>query len=198
MWLMSEHSVYGGFPKSGELDIMESSGNRDYVCGHMSRGVDWTQNNIHFGPSRQQKWSHAVAKINTSTTYADAFHIWELIWTEKYVAYRVDGEETYRMTAPGGNGSLWDMAGFEGDNIYASGGPMAPFDQEFYFILSSAFGGWPFSSTCSPPAPWDKDSTHPRREFWEAKDSWIEDWKQPFQVDYIRLYQDIELPDRKC
>ena len=33
LWLMPAHSVYGGWPASGEVDIMESSGNRDYFCG---------------------------------------------------------------------------------------------------------------------------------------------------------------------
>jgi len=34
---------YGGWPKSGEIDLVESSGNREYHCGATSRGVDTVQ-----------------------------------------------------------------------------------------------------------------------------------------------------------
>ena len=60
----------------------------------------------------------------------------------------LDGEEIYRLTAPGPNGGLFDVAGFTGDNIWASGGPMAPFDTEFYLVLSAQSG---LSFTFFPP-----------------------------------------------
>ena len=69
---------------------------------------------------------------------------------------------------------------------------MAPFDRRFHLILSAAFGGWPFYSHCSPPAPWDEDSSSPRRQFWEAREEWGPTWTQPFQVDYIRVYQQLD------
>jgi uncharacterized protein (DUF2147 family) len=34
IWISSTHSVYGGWPRSGEIDIMESKGNDDYVDGN--------------------------------------------------------------------------------------------------------------------------------------------------------------------
>ena len=39
IWLLSENQTYGPFPQSGEIDLMEASGNRDYHCGHTSRGL---------------------------------------------------------------------------------------------------------------------------------------------------------------
>ena len=50
-------------------------------------------------------------------------------------------------------------------------------------------GGWPFYQHCSPPAPWDEHSPIKRRQFWESRDSWFSSWKQPFSIDYIRVYQ---------
>ena len=41
LWLMPEESVYGSNPRSGEIDISESSGMRNFHCGSYSRGVDW-------------------------------------------------------------------------------------------------------------------------------------------------------------
>ena len=38
LWLMPVTDIYGGFPASGEIDMMESSGNWFYYCGQQSRG----------------------------------------------------------------------------------------------------------------------------------------------------------------
>ena len=186
---MPEHSVYGGWPASGKVDIMESSGNRDYHCGKTSFGVDWVQTNIHFGPDREHQWSNGDRKENQSVTYADDFHVWVMDWTENHIAFSIDGEETYRLTAPGEPGGLFGFAGFEGNNIYSEGGPMAPFDQEFNFILSVQSGGWPFYDYCSPPAPWAQGSKSPKKELWAAKDQWLPSWQQPFTIDYIRVFK---------
>ena len=46
----------------------------------------------------------------------------------------------FRLTAPGPPGGLFDYAGLPGDNIWATGGPMAPFDTNFYLIISAQSG----------------------------------------------------------
>ena len=108
-----------------------------------------------------------------------------ILWN---VSIRLDGEETRRITPP--EGGMWELGGFEGDNIYEDGNVMAPFDQEFHFILSTAPGvTWPFSN-CDPPMPWDPNSEDPGRQFWESRDDWISSFNQPFLIDYIRVYQD--------
>ena len=84
---------------------------------------------------------------------------------------------------------LFDFAGLDGENIYKTGGPLAPFDRDFYIILSAQSGHWPFYDNCSPPAPWSHKSRKPRREFWEARGSWFKTWTQPFTIDYIRVFQ---------
>ena len=43
LWMMPTEGVYGGWPRSGEIDISESSGMRVLQCGENSRGVDWFQ-----------------------------------------------------------------------------------------------------------------------------------------------------------
>ena len=43
IWMMPTDGVYGGWPRSGEIDINESSGSRYLQCGDNSRGVDWFQ-----------------------------------------------------------------------------------------------------------------------------------------------------------
>ena len=51
-----------------------------------------------------------------------------------------DGEEVYRLKAPGPDGGLFEYAGLPGENIWAGGGPMAPFDKPFYLIISVQTG----------------------------------------------------------
>lgn len=45
-----------------------------------------------------------------------------------------------RLAAPGPPGGLFDYAGLPGENIWATGGPMAPFDTDFHFIISAQSG----------------------------------------------------------
>ena len=86
---------------------------------------------------------------------------------------------------------MWEYGGFEGDNIYENGTRMAPFDKEFYFILSSAPGiRWPFGDKCEPPRPWNPDSEDPGKQFWESREDWIKSFTQPFLIDYVKVYQD--------
>ena len=103
--------------------------------------------------------------------------------------FRLDGEETRRITPP--KGGMWELGNFKGENIYADGGLMAPFDQEFHFILSTAPGVvWPFEPNCNPPMPWDPNSSDPGKQFWEAREEWISSFTQPFLIDYIKVFQD--------
>ena len=88
IWLLPENNKYGAFPASGEIDLMEATGNINYHCGTQSRGVDTVQTNIHYGPPGSQS-SGRLATVWTNTTddYAERFHIYELEWTEQYLAF---------------------------------------------------------------------------------------------------------------
>ena len=90
IWLMPEDNTYGGFPASGEIDLMESSGNENYHCGQQSRGVDTVQTNLHFGPAGlNPHWKNETLKSNRSVNYAEQFHIYEIDWTEQYLAFLI-------------------------------------------------------------------------------------------------------------
>ena len=103
--------------------------------------------------------------------------------------FRLDGEETRRITPP--EGGMWELGNFTGPNIYEDGTIMAPFDEEFYFILSTAPGVmWPWSDNCDPLHPWDPESEDPGRQLWEARETWLPTFQQPFMIDYIKVYQD--------
>ena len=122
---------------------------------HHWPGVDTVQTNLHMGlPGSSPHWSNATLKVNTREDFAEEFHTYELDWTKHHLAFSVgrkyffvhrvkifaDGEEVYRLKAPGPDGGLFEYAGLPGENIWAGGGPMAPFDKPFYLIISVQTG----------------------------------------------------------
>ena len=48
--MMPQYEVYGGWPRSGEIDIMESKGNTDYTCGGEWEGHQKCASTLHWGP----------------------------------------------------------------------------------------------------------------------------------------------------
>jgi beta-glucanase (GH16 family) len=77
IWLLPKHNAYGGWPASGEIDIMESRGNGpDYSEG----GYDELGSTLHWGTSwLYNKFSitHATAKIDMSRE----FHTFSMVFT---------------------------------------------------------------------------------------------------------------------
>lgn len=125
LWLMPESSVYGTWPKSGELDMVE-------LVGHEPNKVYGT---LHFGPG---PGSTQIGKIYTlpGGTFNDEFHVFSLIWKQDQIQWLVDGN-VY------GTANKADF----GSNNY-------PFNEQFYFIFNLAVGvQWPGSPDASTSFP---------------------------------------------
>lgn len=118
IWMMPTQSVYGGWPTSGEIDIME-------LLGHEP---DLIYGTIHYGNYVPNKSSTTGSYRLNYATFADDFHVFALEWEYGKIRWYVDG--TLFLTA---------------DNWYTVGGDWpAPFDQDFHIILNVAIGGdWP-------------------------------------------------------
>ena len=110
-WLMPTNSVYGGWPDSGEIDIMEH-----YGC--IPNDVSATVHN------NMYNWNGGIppTSYHHDTTAIDDFHIYEVEWTEDELKFYVD--EVYIGTYFRTN----------------SGSQQWPYDQEFYIILNLAIG----------------------------------------------------------
>lgn len=52
--MLPTDSVYGGWPRSGEIDIVESRGNADYSCGGYPLGRQLAGSTLHWGPDYTQ------------------------------------------------------------------------------------------------------------------------------------------------
>ena len=130
IWMMPELSTYGGWPKSGEIDILETVnlGAPCDVCeGGRENRVFGT---IHF--AGDAAGTHKQVSANTAMPPSpDGFHVYAVEWSAEAITWSVDGRTYAEAKA----------ADWKRDD--QTEGP-APFDQPFHLILNLAFGGrWP-------------------------------------------------------
>lgn len=77
IWMLPTESKYGEWPKSGEIDIMESRGNNHtYDQG----GNNIVSSTLHFGPNSANDgwWRNNVKRQALHTTYASGWHTFGL------------------------------------------------------------------------------------------------------------------------
>lgn len=119
VWMLPTEWRYGGWPTSGEIDIME-------LVGHEPATVHGT---IHYGSLGDHTYTGKPYTL-TDGIFADDFHIFALEWEETAMRWYVDGELYQTQT-------VWHTKNYD----YP-----APFDQPFHIILNVAVGGnWPGS-----------------------------------------------------
>lgn len=116
IWMMSTNSLYGNWPRSGEIDIMEFVGGNDYVQSVLhTEGLNHKNNRERIGFYRNFDPNN--------------FHTFTLDWMEGNMKFYVDGnlfyEESYLPTNEFEKWQVW------------------PFDEDhFYLILNLAVGGF--------------------------------------------------------
>ncbi|KAK6177896.1 hypothetical protein SNE40_012770 [Patella caerulea] len=174
---------YGYWPKSGEIDIMESRGNLNLKDGGgNAQGVTQITSTIHYGKNyfSDGHRSHGHWKLAPSgTTWADDFHMYTLDWTRDHIRMEVDGQAVLSWNTP--PEGYWKHEGFAGDNIWAKGGTDAPFDTNFGLILNVAVGGSRgfFSDGWNNGAdgkPWKDSSPTAMMDFWTNRHQWQHTW----------------------
>ncbi len=116
IWMMPTDDVYGGWPKSGEIDIMELVGHEpDVVHGTVHYGPDWPDNR------------HTGGRYELDEgTFNDGFHTFAIEWIPERIRWFVDDQFFFQVTPDNLSPHRW------------------PFDQYFHFIMNVAVGGdWP-------------------------------------------------------
>ncbi len=119
IWMMPTMSVYGGWPNSGEIDIMEYVG---YDPGMVHTTIHTTYGNGTNG--RQIGYDMELSNPESQ------FYTYEIIWKPGYIQTYVDG-------VPYSNPFVY-VPEFNQDKPYDD---TFPFDQQFYLILNLAIGG---------------------------------------------------------
>ncbi len=118
LWMLPTDWRYGGWPDSGEIDIME----------YVGYDPDEIHGTIHTGA-----YNHSLGtQIGYSRTVDDAensFHIYEMVWEPRKIELFIDGVKF----ATFGYNPLF--------NIDTENSDAWPFDQRFHLIMNLAIGG---------------------------------------------------------
>ncbi|KAK7505729.1 hypothetical protein BaRGS_00003000 [Batillaria attramentaria] len=180
IWMLPTEHHYGGWPRSGEIDIMEdgpwvrTSTIPPYTTDR--RGTTRKATDI-LSTSAYHYFSTLGPPTLHGTTFGDAFHTFWMDWTADHIRIGVDDHTVLAVNTP--SNGYWQEGHFSGTNIWANGGKDAPFDRPFNLILNVAVGGNWFHSNNknSPyPQPWHDDWENKMMEFWSARHLWEPTW----------------------
>ena len=117
--MMPRNSEYGGWPASGEIDIMEYRGQR----------TNQFSGTAHFGPSWDVKGAVGTGDRDFDSDLSSDFHTYGFHWDEYALRWILDGQQFH---SEGITKNFWP-------GFYEQDGQ--PFDKSFYFILNLAVGG---------------------------------------------------------
>lgn len=112
IWMLPTDWEYGGWPHSGEIDIMEHVGfNPNVIHGTVHTGA----------------FNHMIGTQKGDTIRIDdamdAFHVYAVEWTPEKIDFFVDKTRYFTFTNSGKGSAEW------------------PFDKRFHLILNIAVGG---------------------------------------------------------
>ena len=112
IWMLSEQREELGWPKSGEIDIMEH--------------VGYNNDTIH-GTIHTEAYNHTKGTQKGKTAYIDQpndqFHVFAIEWTPEKIDFMLDGKVYNQIQNEHKTIAEW------------------PFDQKFHLILNVAIGG---------------------------------------------------------
>ena len=118
IWMLPTDSEYGGWPRSGEIDIME-------LVGHEPARVHGT---LHYGGPHT--YTGDYYDLPEGETFADDYHTFALEWEPGEMRWYVDGYHYQTQRE-------WFTSSTKG-TLHA------PFDRRFHLLLNVAVGGaWP-------------------------------------------------------
>ncbi len=114
IWMLPDEWKYGGWPASGEIDIMEHVGFDEGVI----HGTLHSESFNHIKKTQRE----GIVRIEGVTS---DFHVYAVEWTEGKITFSVDGKPYYSVEkSPSDTWKEW------------------PFDQPFYLIMNIAVGGF--------------------------------------------------------
>lgn len=118
IWMLPSDDTYGGWPRGGEVDIMELIG----------KDPSTIYGTLHWGAPHELRATSY--QLNSPQDFSDDYHIFALEWEPEAFRWYVDGVHFLTVTQ-------WKTS--------AENAPFrAPFNQRFHLLLNVAVGGnWP-------------------------------------------------------
>jgi beta-glucanase (GH16 family) len=112
IWMLSTDWLYGGWPKSGEIDIMENVGYDPFVI---------------VASAHTESYNHVLgtqksSRMTVNTCYSE-YHVYSLEWDETEYRVYVDESLYFTFSNEGTGYKVW------------------PFDKRFHILLNVAVGG---------------------------------------------------------
>jgi beta-glucanase (GH16 family) len=118
IWMMPTRSEYGGWPRSGEIDIFEYRGQRpNEVLG-----------TLHYGPAWDNKGQVGYER-NMGYDLSAGFHTYTLDWSPMQMQWIIDDVVIHTESLAR---NFWS-------GLYTGNGQ--PFDKDFFLIINLAVGG---------------------------------------------------------
>lgn len=121
LWMLPENSPYGGWPNSGEIDVMENNGADP---GHEGA-------TIHYGGVGGNDVYSGANYYFTAPDSVTNWHTYDLVWNPNSIQFLVDGNLFETQTN-------WYSNVGTSTNTYPF---PAPFNTPFYILMNLAIGG---------------------------------------------------------
>ena len=117
IWMIPMYNAYGGWPDSGEIDIMESVGYDPYKV----------HSTLHTEIFNDANFNSQKGSSKTLSDPMNNFHVYELEWLPETIRFYVDGELIFTYVPR--------------DYKVCPTSQQWPFDKQFFMILNVAIGG---------------------------------------------------------
>ena len=161
IWMLhSNPEIYGPWPLSGEIDIMEAF---NYGAG----GNNSIASTAHYGLS-VPPYHGTSSRTELAASANVNFHQYALEWERDRLRFYIDGQ--HYQTQNSDNWYTYFPADADGRydpfGAYRLGPEAAPFDQAFHLLLNFAIGGNPVGRPAAATA-----------------------FPQTFAIDYVRVYE---------
>ena len=112
IWMLPTKSKYGGWPRGGEIDIME----------YVGYEPDKIYFNLHTGKYNHTRGTGRGSSVTVEKAHEN-FHVFAVEWFEDRIDWYLDDKKVFTVLNNEPGWEAW------------------PLDQEFYLILNFAFGG---------------------------------------------------------
>lgn len=112
IWMLGKNLETVGWPKSGEIDIIEATGGDPFTVHGTVHGPGYSGGDANTGLIQSKKSIH------------DTYNVYAIEWNKNRISWFFNGKKYHEVTAASVKPNAW------------------PFNQEFYLVMNLAMGGW--------------------------------------------------------